>query len=587
MLKFETLKSENGFVIGETACGHDGELSKLKKLIDCVADSGAQAIKFQIFIPLERATPDHHEWEIFNKLTLEENQWRDAVEYARGKKLVIFADVFGDDGFSIAKKLNLDGFKVHSEDLLNSRFIASVAAEDKVVMIGVGGAHRVEIYNLLNFLKNKSLLNKVILVTGVQTFPTPIEAHSLDEVSDLASKYASFGVKVGFSDHVSGDLVEEATIMPLMALAKGAVILEKHVTINRSEKWEDYESALDKSSFKRFVELVKTLSPLLTSTGNLNSYELQYRKTFKKSPVARKNLKAQEVLDSSVIDFVKHPSESIPVSGLNLFGKNLVEPLKKGEIIRMSNIYNEVGAIIVARCTSTRLPNKATRKILDKETIVLLIERIKRCNNVDKIILATSTDSSDDVLEDIAKREGILFFRGSLDDLSSRFYEAAKNFKVNHIVRITGDDILRDEFMIDKAVESHLKSSCDVTFTSNMPYGTSSEVFTFNALETILNTAVVPEYTEYLEWYLENDRYFSVNRVESSYNFDSRIRLTLDYEEDFEFFDRIFHDLYPSNPGFTLQDTLTYLSDNPEIISINDNKRAKFTNKDIDVSLAI
>ncbi len=138
MLKFEMLKSESGFVIGETACGHDGELGKLKKLINCVADSGAQAIKFQIFTPLERATSDHHEWEIFKKLTLKESQWYDAVQYARRKELFIFADVFGDDGFAIAKKLNLDGFKVHSEDLLNSHFIANVAAEDKVVMIGVG-----------------------------------------------------------------------------------------------------------------------------------------------------------------------------------------------------------------------------------------------------------------------------------------------------------------------------------------------------------------------------------------------------------------------------------------------------------------
>ena len=130
-----------------------------------------------------------------------------------------------------------------------------------------------------------------------------------------------------------------------------------------------------------------------------------------------------------------------------------------------------MGAIIVARCSSSRLPNKAILKIQGRETIALLIERIKRCRNVDCVVVATSTDSSDDILEEIAKREGVLAFRGSLEDLSLRFYEAAQHYGINQIVRITGDDVLRDEVMIDKAVEDHLYRSCDVTFTQNMPYG--------------------------------------------------------------------------------------------------------------------
>jgi len=461
---FEDLKPENGYVIAETACGHEGDPKKLMQLIDCAAEGGAQAIKFQIFEPLERATPDHPEWDIFNDLALTETQWQEAAQYARDKKLTIFADVFGEKGFSIAKQLDVDGFKIHSEDLLNSHFIAQIASEKKTMMIGVGGAHRIEIYNLLSFLKEKDLLNNMILMTGVQTFPTPIEAHSLEEVSDLATKYASFGVKIGFSDHISGDL-PEAKVIPCMALAKGAVILEKHITIDRTDEWEDYQSALGKSDFKEFMGLVQNLAPLLKSIDSLNSYEIQYRKTFKKSPVARQDLEENQSLDMSVFEFVKHAQHSVPVSGINISGRQINSPMKKGEIIRMSNMKNKVGGIIIARCTSNRLPNKATRLIQGRETIALLIERIKRCQNLDCVVLATSTDRSDDALEEIAKREGVLLFRGSLEDLSLRFYEAAQHYGINQIVRITGDDILRDEVMIDKAVEDHLYRSCDVTFT--------------------------------------------------------------------------------------------------------------------------
>ena len=587
MIKFGALTPEKGFVIGETACGHEGDPEKLKSLIDCVAEGGAQAIKFQIFLPAERATPDHHEWKIFNDLSLSEKHWDVAVKYARAKGLIVFADVFGEEGFLIASNLDVDGYKIHSEDLLNSYFVAKVASQKKITIIGVGGARRIEIYSLLNFLKERDLLNNIILMTGVQTFPTPVEAHSLDEVSDLIDKYGSLGVKVGFSDHVSGDLDEESNIIPLMALAKGAVAVEKHVTVDRTDKWEDYESALGKTSFAKFVKHVKNLSPLLGKAGPFSVYEDQYRKTFKKSPVAAHDLHLDEELDSLDFKFVKHAQYSIPLSGINIAGRKVRKPLSKGDVVRLSDVQCKVGAIIVARNTSTRLPEKATRKIQGRETIALLIDRIKRCKNADCIVLATSTDSSDDIIEGIAKREGVLPFRGSLENLSLRFYEAAKYYGINQIVRITGDDILRDEFMIDKAIEQHLKSSCDVTFMKDMPYGTSTDVFSLDVIETILNTAVVPENTEYLEWYLENERYFNVDYVESGYQYDSGIRLTLDYEEDFLFFSKIFDYFNKFKPDFSLSDVICYLDENPDVKNINAFKKVKYTRDELDVSLRI
>lgn len=247
----------------------------------------------------------------------------------------------------------------------------------------------------------------------------------------------------------------------------------------------------------------------------------------------------------------------------------------------------QVAGVIVARSTSSRLPGKAMRKIMGRETIALLIERIKRCQSLDTVILATSTDPSDAILETIAKREGILSFRGSLTNLALRIDEAVRRHGGDHIVRITGDDILRDEQMIDRAVRSHLQSGCDVTLMENMPYGTSSEVFTLRTLATIVNTVKVPENTEYLTWYLENDRYFSANRVGSGYQFDPALRVTLDYEEDFAFFVRIFEHFYSTNPHFTVPEVLAWLDQHPEIVAINKSKTPKYTPRDLDVTLNI
>mgnify|MGYP001496894390 CR=1 FL=1 len=87
--------------------------------------------------------------------------------------------------------------------------------------------------------------------------------------------------------------------------------------------------------------------------------------------------------------------------------------------------------------------------------------------------------------EILAKREKIGIYRGSIDNVAKRIYLAAKKYNLDHIVRITGDDILRDDAMIDKAVLSHLKSSCDVTITKNMPYGTSTEIMSIDTLKKV------------------------------------------------------------------------------------------------------
>jgi N,N'-diacetyllegionaminate synthase len=583
---FDKLLPENGYVIGETACGHEGDIEKLKQLIDCAVYCGVKIIKFQIFIPEERVTKSHPEWDIFNKLFLTEEEWLQASVYAKKHGLIIFSDVFGDAGFSIAEKIGVDGYKIHSEDLLNTYFIEKVAATNKILLIGVGGSHRFEIYELLNHLKKLNLCNFVVLMPGVQTFPTSIDSHSLDEVADLKSKYKSYGVKVGFSDHISGDL-DEAITIPLMGFAKGACIVEKHITVNRDDKWEDYESALDRDRFKVFLDQVESLTPLLLPIGVMNQAEKNYRSSFKKTAVCINKLAKGEVIKPEDISYVKKSADKYPLSALQIVGNIAHNGISKGVSIRSDLVESNVGGIIVARCGSSRLPSKALLKIQGRETISLLIERIKRCRKIDKVILATSKDASDDILEEIALREGISVFRGSLNNLSQRFYDAAKYYNLDHIVRITGDDLLRDEVAIDLAIASHLRSSCNVTMMRNMPYGTASEIFSISALKSILDTVECSDNTEYLEYFLENDRYFSVNNYKANYKFNSFIRLTLDYKEDFELFTQIFDTLYVENKKFTLQDVITLFNTNINMINVNKHKTLKYCKDDLDLRLNI
>ena len=494
--------------------------------------------------------------------------------------------MFGDAGFKIAEKNDVDGYKIHSEDLLNTFFIEKVARTNKILLIGVGGAHRIEIHELLNYLNKQNLSDNIVLMPGVQTFPTSIASHSIEEISDLNIKYKQYGVKVGFADHISGDL-EEALTIPLMAFTNGAAIVEKHITVNRADKWEDYESALDKDKFGLLVRQINNLVPLLMQVGSVNKAERDYREAFKKTAVMVKDVKANSLIKPDDILFSKRKDRKYPLSALQIIGKKANINLQADDPVRLGLLKNNVGGIIVARCSSSRLPSKAVMKIEEKETISLLIERIKRCKNLDVVILATSTDKTDDILEKIAHREGIQVFRGSLNNLSQRFYDAARYYELDHIVRITGDDILRDEVAIDLAITSHLEASCNVTIMENMPYGTASEIFTISTLKIILDTVQEPDNTEYLEYYLENSRYFSVNTWTSNYVFNDIMRLTLDYSEDFDLFKKVFEKLYRKNNKFVLQDAIELFDEEPTLLDINQHKTLKYLKSDLNLELNI
>ena len=584
---FDNLKPESGYVIAETACGHGGDPKKLKKLIDCVIESECQIIKFQIFKTFERAIKGHKEWDIFSKLELSEQEWICQVEYAKKNGLHVFVDVYGHDSFSIAKKIDVDGYKIHSEDLLNTNFILEVCKSNKIVMIGVGAAKRIEINDLVKYISDNISHPKIIFMTGVQTFPTPVEAHSIKEIIDLIDKYSKYGVKVGFSDHVEGSQ-KEALILPLMAFSGGASIIEKHITINREDQWIDYHSALNCGDFKNFMKQVNLLCPLLNDIGKMNSYEKSYRKMFKKSPSFISDFDKGHALTGEDIIFIKDVENSIPVSSVNLIGRRVNDLVTKHQLIRSNSINNKIGAIIVARCGSLRLPNKALREIQGRESIALVIDRIKRCNKIDQIILATTHEDVDDQLVSIAKREGINYYRGSTENVALRYFEAASSFNLDYFVRITGDAILCDEEMIDKAIVSHLKSSCDVTFMTEMPFGTHKEIVSLNTIKTIIETASNPNNTEYLEYYLKNDRYFNINYIGSGYKFNQKLRMTLDYEEDLQFFSTLFEHFNKVNPNFTLKESLIWLDKNQDVMMINAHKTQKTPdNLQLDVTLNI
>ncbi|PAR27115.1 cytidylyltransferase domain-containing protein [Vibrio metoecus] len=231
-----------------------------------------------------------------------------------------------------------------------------------------------------------------------------------------------------------------------------------------------------------------------------------------------------------------------------------------------------VVAILQARASSTRLPGKVLLPILDKAMLERQIERVLRCKTLNSLIIATSENSSDDAIAELAKGLDLACYRGSLDDVLDRFYQAALIVKPSHIVRLTGDCPLADSEVIDRVVEHHIKSGVD--YTSNVcpptyPDGLDVEVMTFASLESAWNNAQLPSEREHVTSYIRKpDAGYKLENVKNKEDL-SHLRWTVDEQEDFNFVSEVYRQLYTLNPLFTTEDVLKLIEIQPEIASIN------------------
>jgi len=229
-------------------------------------------------------------------------------------------------------------------------------------------------------------------------------------------------------------------------------------------------------------------------------------------------------------------------------------------------------AILQARTSSNRLPGKVLMPILGVPMILRQIERILDSEKIDKLVVATSTDKSDDELVDILTKANILVYRGSLDDVLDRFYKVACEYNADNIVRLTGDCPLADPDVIDNVIDIHLSKKAD--YTSNAlnptyPDGLDIEIFNFNALKISWNEGELPSEREHVTSYIYNNSdNFVICNVTNNKDL-SGLRWTVDEKEDFEFVEKIYSELYFENKKFRFNDILALLHDVPELVKIN------------------
>lgn len=228
--------------------------------------------------------------------------------------------------------------------------------------------------------------------------------------------------------------------------------------------------------------------------------------------------------------------------------------------------------LIQARMGSSRLPGKVLKEIAGVPILKLLIERVKPSKHVNNVVVATTLNSEDDVIEDFCKKEKIHFFRGSDWDVLDRFYNAAYQYSAANVIRITSDCPLNNFEVIDFAIEEYLNSKCDYFSNSNCePHviedGIDVEVFSFESLKHAWKNAKLISEREHVTPFIKNSGLFKCywKKYHPDYNF----KLSVDTIEDYEAVSALI-EKSGFNLNLSIKDVCEIYFKNPDVSKLNE-----------------
>ncbi|HIA01276.1 MAG TPA: acylneuraminate cytidylyltransferase [Myxococcales bacterium] len=225
---------------------------------------------------------------------------------------------------------------------------------------------------------------------------------------------------------------------------------------------------------------------------------------------------------------------------------------------------------------STRLPGKTLKEICGRPMLSHVVERAARTPGVDAVVVATTVLERDNVIvEWTQKQPNVGLFRGSEDDVLSRYHGAAEMHNADVVVRMTSDCPLLAPVESSKCIRAYLDDMENLDYVSNVhsrtyPYGTATEVMSFEVLDTAFREAELKSEREHVTSFIWSQKErFRLLDIASPINY-GHYRWTVDTPEDFELVSRIYNALYEADPHFDYAQVLALMLQHPEWLKIND-----------------
>ena len=255
-------------------------------------------VKYQLVYADELSTPDYIHYKLFKSLEMNISSWKWAVKKLRSKNKKIYFDIFGPRSFQVAKKLSADGVKISTTEFYNTSLVNDSLRVFDEVLISLGGIPWKDVKKF-SYNVPKKYNKKITFMYGLQSEPTMINENNILKLKSLMQKLNHF--KFGFMDHSHGGK-NEALYLSLLTIGLNIDLIEKHFTLDRSLKIEDYISGITEKKFRKFVDIIRHYEKARGNESlSLSTSEIAYGSGAIKVVVAQKDIKKDSKLKISDI----------------------------------------------------------------------------------------------------------------------------------------------------------------------------------------------------------------------------------------------------------------------------------------------
>ena len=326
------------YILAEMACAHDGNPDLAHQLVDIAANANADGLQLQIFSAKNSMAKHHPGYDLSLKLEISLDDWIDIINHAKDCGLDVWVTILDETCFDIIND-KISVVKIHSSDIANLEMLELVVRTNKPVSLSAGGTTIDELAKAIFLLRDKGVKD-ILLMHGYQAYPTKISESRINFIKTLRKL---FNCPVGYMDHTDGDS-DLAFILPILAFAIGSAVIEKHITIDRSLKNTDYESALNPDELKKFVKIVNKISNVF-GDGDLvpiSSDELNYRHNFKKSIVAARNIKSGEIINKEMLLYLRAGAGLPPTDIDKIIDRVSLQDIKEHNVIKQEWLGEKV-----------------------------------------------------------------------------------------------------------------------------------------------------------------------------------------------------------------------------------------------------
>jgi N-acetylneuraminate synthase len=330
------------FIIAEAGINHNGDVKLAKEMIKEAIKCGADAIKFQTFTAenimvkeaesadhLEKSATDESVYDFVKKISLDRDEFRELAESCKRAGIIFLSTAGTPDDVDFLDSLDVPAFKIASMDLNNLPLLNHIAKKKKPTILSTGMGNMDDVVRAVRcFIDNGN--NQVIILQCTSRYPTPPESVNLKAMDTLRERFL---LNVGFSDHTEG------IIIPLAAIARGAVVVEKHYTLDKTMEGPDHKISADPEELASIVKGSKVLFKALgTGEKEPDEFEKKMKTTFCRSIVSNRELKKGERLDYGSIAF-KRPGTGIsPADAEKVIGKRVKRAIPADTVIFWDNL---------------------------------------------------------------------------------------------------------------------------------------------------------------------------------------------------------------------------------------------------------